>query len=133
MNKFRNWLQRVMYGRYGQDSFGMFLMVLALILFTVSLFTIPYVYIAAFAIIGYEYFRMFSKNRAARYKENMWFIRNTAWARNLGAKIKYTFTEGRKYKVFKCPKCGQKLRVPRGRGKIEIRCRKCGEQFIRKS
>ena len=32
-----------------------------------------------------------------------------------------------------CPKCGQKLRVPRGRGRIEIRCRKCFEQFIRKS
>ena len=133
MNRFTNWLRKVMYGRYGQDQFGLFLMVLALIIFIVSLFTVPYVYIVAIAVIAYEYFRMFSRNHAARYKENAWFLKNTAWARNGFAKLKYNFTEGRKYKVFKCPKCGQKLRVPRGRGRIEIRCRKCAEQFIRRS
>lgn len=41
---------------------------------------------------------------------------------------------GRKeYKIYKCPKCGQKIRVPRHKGKIAIRCRKCGEEFIRKT
>lgn len=133
MNRFRNWVSRVMYGRYGQDQLGIFLMIVALILFVVSTFTVPYVYIAAVLVIGYEYFRMFSRNRPARYKENAWFLKNTAWARRLWNKIRYNFTEGRNYKVFKCPKCGQKLRVPRGRGRIEIRCRKCSEQFIRKS
>jgi len=133
MNRFRAWLGRVMYGRYGQDQFGIFLMALAMVIFTVSLFTVPYVYIAAILIIGYEYFRLFSRNKAARYKENQWFLKNTAWVRKLFEKIRYSFTEGRNYKVFKCPKCGQKLRVPRGRGRIEIRCRRCAEQFIRKS
>lgn len=133
MNRFRNWLQRVMYGRYGQDQLGLFLITVAMIIFIVSLFTVPYLYLLSIAIIGYEYFRMFSKNRSARYKENLWFVNHTLWLRKFFEKIKYSFTEGRKYKVFKCPKCGQKLRVPRGRGKIEIRCRKCGEQFIRKS
>lgn len=133
MNRFRNWLQRVMHGRYGQDQLGLFLITVAMIIFIVSLFTVPYLYLLSIAIIGYEYFRMFSKNRSARYKENLWFVNHTLWLRKFFGKIKYSFTEGRKYKVFKCPKCGQKLRVPRGRGKIEIRCRKCGEQFIRKS
>ncbi len=133
MNRFRAWLGRVMYGRYGQDQFGLFLMALAMIIFIVSLFTVPYVYIAAILIIGYEYFRLFSRNKAARYKENQWFLKNTAWVRKIFSKVRYSLTEGRKYKVFKCPKCGQKLRVPRGRGRIEIRCRKCAEQFIRKS
>ncbi len=122
-----------MYGRYGQDQLGLFLITVAMIIFIVSLFTVPYLYLLSIAIIGYEYFRMFSKNRSARYKENLWFVNHTLWLRKFSGKIKYSFTEGRKYKVFKCPKCGQKLRVPRGRGKIEIRCRKCGEQFIRKS
>ncbi len=133
MERFRNWLQRIMYGRYGLDQFGIFLMGVAMVLFTVSLFTVPYVYFGAILIIIYAYFRVFSKNRAARYKENQWFLKNTRWAVKLFEKIKYAFTEGRKYKVFKCPKCGQKLRVPRGRGRIEIRCRKCSEQFIRNS
>ena len=30
-------------------------------------------------------------------------------------------------------RCGQQLRVPRGRGKISITCPKCGQQFIKKS
>ena len=105
MNRFRAWLGRVMYGRYGQDQFGIFLMALAMVIFTVSLFTVPYVYIAAILIIGYEYFRLFSRNKAARYKENQWFLKNTAWVRKLFGKIRYSFTEGRNYKVFKCPKC----------------------------
>lgn len=130
---FRDRLQRFMYGRYGQDQLGIFLMAFAMVLFTISIFTVPYVYIAAILIIIYEYFRMLSKNRAARYRENAWFLKHTAWVRNGFARIRYYFTEGRKYKVFKCPRCGQKLRVPRGRGRIEIRCRKCYEQFIRKS
>ena len=37
------------------------------------------------------------------------------------------------YKVFKCPKCSQKLRVPRGKGKIMITCRRCGNEFKKRS
>ena len=46
---------------------------------------------------------------------------------------KKAFAQRKEYRIFKCPKCGQKLRVPRGKGKIAIRCRKCGEEFIRKT
>ena len=34
---------------------------------------------------------------------------------------------------FRCPKCHQKVRVPRGKGKIQITCPKCGEKFIKKT
>ena len=37
------------------------------------------------------------------------------------------------WRFYRCPKCGQQLRVPRGRGKISITCPKCGNQFIKKS
>lgn len=57
--------------------------------------------------------------------------------RNEGAQLvaapEETFAGHRDYKIFKCPKCGQKLRVPRHKGKIAIHCRKCGEEFIRKT
>ena len=33
--------------------------------------------------------------------------------------------------VIDCPKCGQMVRVPRGRGKINIRCPRCSERFIK--
>ena len=41
--------------------------------------------------------------------------------------------ERRTYKVFICPTCKQKLRVPRGKGKISISCPKCGTSFIKKT
>ena len=37
------------------------------------------------------------------------------------------------YKIFKCPDCGQKIRIPRHKGRIEITCPKCKTKFIRKS
>ena len=66
MNKFRSWLERFMYGRYGQDQLGLFLMAVAMILFLVSFFTVPYVYIPAVLLIIYAYFRMFSKKQGRK-------------------------------------------------------------------
>ncbi|MCR5768807.1 MAG: hypothetical protein K6G45_10005 [Lachnospiraceae bacterium] len=39
----------------------------------------------------------------------------------------------KKYKVFKCPECRQKLRVPRAMGRIKIVCRRCRFEFVRKT
>lgn len=36
-------------------------------------------------------------------------------------------------KVFVCSKCHQKVRVPKGKGKIEITCPKCNYKFIKRS
>ena len=43
------------------------------------------------------------------------------------------FKQRKDYHYYRCPQCGQQLRVPRGRGKISITCPKCGHQFIKKS
>ena len=45
---------------------------------------------------------------------------------------KSRITDG-KNRYYRCPNCKQTVRVPRGRGKICIKCPKCGEKFIRKS
>ncbi|MGH4118599.1 hypothetical protein [Clostridium sp.] len=37
--------------------------------------------------------------------------------------------EKRKYIITNCPKCSQKLRVPRSKGKIIVTCSKCGSEF----
>ncbi len=41
--------------------------------------------------------------------------------------------DSRYYKYFNCPNCNQKVRVPKGKGKIEITCPKCRTTFIRKT
>lgn len=37
------------------------------------------------------------------------------------------------HKVFTCKKCKQKLRVPRGKGRILITCTNCGHKFTKKT
>ncbi|MCQ2525354.1 MAG: hypothetical protein MJ130_01175 [Lachnospiraceae bacterium] len=133
MNRFRDWLVRTMYGRYGQDAFGRFLFFLSIVLCIISIFTNYIVFIATLLVMGVEYYRMFSKNHAARRKENERYLKCTAWIRRLFKKSSAGNYDRSKYKIFKCPQCKQKLRLPRNRGKIEIRCRKCGNQFIRRT
>ena len=39
----------------------------------------------------------------------------------------------KEHRYFKCPNCGQYLRVPRGKGKITVNCRNCGASFEERS
>ena len=48
---------------------------------------------------------------------------------NINQKIQYK----KQYKILKCPKCKQKLRVPRGKGKITVTCKRCSHEFHAKS
>ena len=68
-----------------------------------------------------------------RSAENQWYLKKEMKVRSWWQRRKKLFAGHRDYKIFQCPKCGQKLRVPRHKGKIAIHCRKCGEEFIRKT
>ena len=87
------------------------------------------------AIVGvaYMYFRMLSRNISARYAENQAFLKHyyrlTGWF--FGKKSDMTRNKG--YHIYKCPQCRQKVRVPKGKGKISIHCPKCGNDFIKRS
>ena len=48
-------------------------------------------------------------------------------------KWKRQWREYRTYRYLICPQCSQRLRVPRGKGKIRVTCTKCRNQFIAKS
>lgn len=85
-------------------------------------------------------FRFFSTNRAKRVRENEWFIRKIEPF--IRKRPDNDYSEGyqekqkedrRQFKFFKCPACRQKIRVPRGKGRIEITCPRCGDRFIKKT
>ena len=133
----RNWLYKITAGRYGSDEFNRFLLVLMIIPLIASIFIRTKISIVfwgvAILILIYSYFRMFSKNIYKRRAENQRYlnIRNKflCFVSNTKEKIRTR----RYYKFFKCPSCRTLLRVPRGKGKIRITCRKCGHIFTSKT
>lgn len=126
---------RFMYGRYGVDQFSKFLVVLGIILLLLSGFTRHggIFYLLSLAVLIYSYFRMFSRNHSRRYAENQLYLKYTNGIRRKFSSVSYRFRQRKYYHIYKCPSCGQKIRIPRGKGKIEIRCPKCSAHFIKKS
>ena len=142
MNNFRYRMAQFFAGRTGVDALGRTFTWLALILMLVTMITHSnIVYLVAMACLFYSIWRMFSKNYQKRYSENQWFLAKTAKIRykfnprdikNKIARAKYNREQRKIYAIFKCPNCKQKLRAPRGRGKIQVTCSKCRTQFIKK-
>ncbi len=149
--RLRDRFARFMYGRYGFDEMGRFLLYSAilLVLFS-SLFRWTALYYISLILLIVSYFRIFSKNVYKRSYENDKYLAVKAkileaFKRAFGMKKNEdgTYSSGcncykgdndrKKYKIFKCPACKQKLRVPRGKGKIQITCRRCGKEFVKKT
>ena len=129
----RNALQRFMYGRYGNDQLNFTLLVLSLALYILYGFTgFDLLYWVAFVLIAFALFRTLSRNPARRRAENAKFLRVAGpaiqWFR-----LRRTIHRDKEHCYFKCPNCGQQLRVPRGKGKITVTCRSCGATFEEKS
>ncbi len=128
-----NFLRRVMAGRYGLDQLGLLNMVLYLAFYLVSVFTGWMVfYILSVLFVGLFVFRAFSRNIQNRQRENAWFMKATAPVRSWFRTVNMKRTD-KEHKYFKCPNCGQQLRVPRVNGKIKVTCRTCGTSFETKS
>lgn len=122
------------YGVYGPDLLNRFLLGGAMALMVLSLFVRwKIIYWAALAFLIYAYFRMFSRNYTRRYAENQAFIKHTAKIRGWAGTQKNMMRQRKTHHIYKCPGCRQKIRIPRGKGKIAVKCPKCGMEFIKKS
>lgn len=127
-------LIRFMAGRYGFDSLGKATIIAALAAVVLaSLFDIPVLSWLAWALIIYAYFRMFSRNIYKRSTENQTYLAKTRRLRTWFSTQKNLLAQRKTHHIYKCPTCRQKIRVPKGKGKIEIRCPKCQTRFTKKS
>ena len=124
-------------GRNGFDLLNKILLAAAILFWLVSRFSsggwsnlLFYLFLMA---AGVCIFRSLSRNIDRRQEENRRF---TAWIDRFRGSSE-TFNNRKEqwmeYKVFKCPSCGKKMRVPRGEGKIRVTCRQCGAVFEKKS
>ena len=134
MNRWRDKFYRFMQGRYGVDELGRFMSYALLVCILLNVFL--HSEIVNFLILAgliFSYYRMMSRDYSRRYEENQKFLklksRFVSWKNQTfgGSGADKTV------RIFKCPTCGQKVRVPRGKGKISIHCPKCGVDFIKRS
>lgn len=158
---FRYRLQQFMYGRNGADELSFVSIVTSVILSVITMFfgRIYWLYLIlrllTVGLIVYAFFRMFSRNIERRHAENDRFREfiakfrskhqknqndsgyssygyNYDYCTKKAQKVKYK-EDKKLYKYFKCPNCGTKLRVPKGKGKLTITCPKCRNAFKGKS
>lgn len=119
--------------RHGIDAYTIFLLIIFFLIRTVVRITgfLPLA-IPAYLLLLYAMFRFFSTDHMRRQVENGRFLALfqavARWFR-----FRRTVHGDKEHRYFKCPNCHQPLRVPRGKGKIQINCRACGAQFEEKS
>lgn len=131
---FRDKLARMMYGRYGVDTLSKAVLYTSVGILAISLF-IPWVgfNLLAMALLFLCYVRMFSKNFSKRQKENAVFLKYFNKIKYRFSKVTFSLKQNKTHHIYRCPNCKQKIRVPRGKGKISIRCPKCQNEFIKHS
>ena len=123
LDRFKQSTIRFMQGRYGADKLNMALLSGSLLFEILYMFLrLQILNIVSLVLIALVIFRMFSKNIEKRYAEGQKFERFLKRLKTL-----------KTHHIYKCPSCKQKIRVPRLHGKrVEIRCPKCGETFIKR-
>jgi uncharacterized paraquat-inducible protein A len=129
-----NFLRKFMAGRYGPDHLNTALVVLALVIgFVSSLVQFVYLVYLSYLIFALALFRMLSRNIPRRRAENDRFLRFYSPVKQRIKAFFRRLKERKTHAFFKCPSCKNRLRVPRGKGKLQITCPKCGERFIKKT
>ncbi len=132
--KLQNLLIKLFAGRYGMDELGRVLYLAGLVLLIGNAFLRNGILsMLTTVVLFYGLFRMYSKNIPARQQENARFLR---WKQKLTGKASLTrsrLRDRKEYRYFRCENCNQMVRVPKGKGEIEIRCPRCGKTFRRRT
>ena len=123
-----------MRGRYGVDKLSNTLVWIAFALMIINIIAgSSLIYALSIALLIYAYYRMFSRQIGKRSRENEWYLSKTYKLRMKMLKTRDRAKLRKTHHIYKCPDCGQKVKVPRGRGKIEVTCPKCSMKFVKRS
>lgn len=125
MNKLKYKLSVFMQGRYGADDLYRGCLILYLILLVINaFFHLKVISLLLTLLVIWVFYRFFSKNIAARQKENAKYL-----ILRSKAKAKYSVFKNRisdKEHVYrKCPECKATLRFPKKKGCHDAICPKC--------
>lgn len=132
--KFKDGVRNFMIGRNGADQLSMAMLIAGIVLSLLTSITKLAIFnLLGLVILVLTIFRMFSRNLEKRRAENQKFVNFRA---NFGTNAKQLMNRlknMKKYKYFKCPQCGARLRLPRKVGEVTVTCGKCKNQFKQKA
>ena len=118
-NELRYRFSKFMQGRYGVDSLSRFLSIVLLAIIILGMFIrIPLSGTITLVILVILYWRMFSRNIPKRYEENQKFIQIRDKLLGRFSDFGSNMSQMKDYHIYKCPRCNQKIRIPRGKGHI---------------
>ena len=136
-NKLNYGIQRFMAGRNGNDQLNIFIFFVYLfVVLLTSLLKLEsniVVNVLKALFCAFYLFRFFSKRLSKRRNENQAFCSIYQPIVNWFKKKIRRLKKMKDYKYFKCPNCKTELRVPRGKGEIEVTCPNCHHKFDKKS
>lgn len=131
----RDKLQNFMSGRYGFDQLYRVLLLSAVVCTLLAAMTSDYPAVGSlfnavsFVLLAWAIFRVFSRNIEKRYLENLHYLERVGGVRQRLRMSREKLRQRKEYKFFVCPTCKTNLRVPKGKGKVNITCSKCGNRF----
>ena len=121
-----------MQGRYGMDAFSGFLIGTGLAVAVLNaFFKSNLLMLFSWGFVIFAYTRIFSKNRERCIAQNVWFYNHTKAVRDFMQKEKSRMQIRKTHHIYTCKKCGQKIKIPRGKGKIMVTCPKCRNEFLK--
>ena len=130
-NKIRWYLQKFMVGRNGRDELQIVTLFAAVIFSVISSFMVKMFHVRLFdtlsvIVLVYSMFRFLSKDVYKRREENRKFLQEIEF-------LKLRISVRKTHKIYRCKGCGRKIRVPKGKGRIEITCPLCGRKFRKRT
>lgn len=128
----REKFQRFMMGRYGTDDLGKFTLYAAVVLYILNLFLRNRGVSSLITIVVLlGLYRMLSRDHGRRYQENIKFLN---WKNKVVSKFRRSqsnLKQRKTHHIYRCPTCRQKIRIPKGKGRICITCPKCKTEFTK--
>ena len=129
-----NFFRRVKSGHTVYDELSLFLIFGALVsVFVLMIFSLHRFAWTTWLPLLLAYWRILSKNKARRQRENQIFIRYYYPVYAVVKSYYRRLTRKRTHRFFKCKSCSLTLRIPKKTGHIRVTCPKCNHSFVKKT
>ena len=126
-------IKRYMEGIYGFDQLGGVLLGITALSLLIAASGSIFFWLIAVAVLAWSLFRALSYNHDARAAENEKFLslvdKAVSWFKGL---IGSDSDDGELKIEVRCPHCGSKFVLPRGKGTLRATCPNCGEKSVHK-